>query len=184
MRPSELFVLALGLSMDACAVSICKGLSAGRAGPGNMLACGAYFGGFQAAMPLIGYLLGARFRDALAHADHWIAFFLLAVIGINMIREARSRDGDLEASFGPASMLPLAVATSVDALAVGVTFAFLKVAILAAVACIGAVTFLLCALGVKLGCAFGAKWKGRAELFGGSVLILMGAKILAEHLAG
>ena len=179
----ELFLLAVGLSMDAFAVSVCKGLSVARVRKRNMLACGAYFGGFQALMPLIGYLLGARFQSMIENIDHWIAFVLLAVIGINMIREALGGDDDaLDDSFDVKTMLLLAVATSIDALAVGVTFAFLRVDIVPAVCFIGAVTFVLSALGVRLGGAFGMKWKQRAEFAGGAILVLIGLKILLEHL--
>ena len=179
----ELFLLAVGLSMDAFAVSVCKGLSVSRVRMRNILACGAYFGGFQALMPLIGYLLGARFQHMIENIDHWIAFVLLAIIGVNMIREALGDDDDaLDDSFGVKTMLLLAVATSIDALAVGVTFAFLKVAIIPAVCFIGTVTFVLSALGVKLGGVFGMKWKQRAEFTGGAILVLIGLKILIEHL--
>ena len=179
----ELFLLAVGLSMDAFAVSVCKGLSVKRVRKSNMLACGAYFGGFQALMPLIGYLLGARFQSMIQSIDHWIAFVLLVLIGFNMIHEAiGSEEETLDASFGVRTMLMLAVATSIDALAVGVTFAFLSVRIVPAVGLIGAVTFALSALGVKLGGVFGMKWKRRAELAGGAILVLIGLKILVEHL--
>ncbi len=185
LSPLELFLLAVGLSMDAFAVSVCKGLAVERVKPRNMLACGAYFGAFQALMPLLGYLLGARFSSMIEHVDHWVAFILLGLIGFNMIREALG-DGDegdaLDGSFGMKTMLLLAVATSIDALAVGVTFAFLRVRILPAVSFIGAVTFVLSALGVRLGGVFGAKWKRRAELAGGAILMLIGLKILIEHL--
>ena len=179
----ELFLLAVGLSMDAFAVSVCKGLSVDRVKKSNILACGAYFGGFQALMPLIGYLLGARFQSMIESVDHWVAFVLLALIGVNMIREALGGDEEeLDASFGVKTMLMLAVATSIDALAVGVTFAFLSVRVIPAVCFIGAVTFALSALGVKLGGVFGMKWKQRAELTGGVILVLIGLKILLEHL--
>ena len=179
----ELFLLAVGLSMDAFAVSVCKGLSVARVKRSNILACGAYFGGFQALMPFIGYLLGARFQSMIENVDHWIAFALLAVIGVNMIREALGDDDEaLDDSFGVRTMLLLAVATSIDALAVGVTFAFLRVNIVPAVCFIGAVTFVLSALGVRLGGAFGMKWKRRAEFAGGAILVLIGLKILIEHL--
>ena len=179
----ELFLLAVGLSMDAFAVSVCKGLSVARVRKSNMFACGAYFGGFQALMPLLGYLLGARFQSMIESIDHWIAFALLLLIGVNMIREALGDDEEkLDASFGVKTMLLLAVATSIDALAVGVTFAFLTVRIVPAVCFIGAVTFVLSALGVKLGGVFGMKWKRRAELAGGAILVLIGLKILLEHL--
>lgn len=179
----ELFLIAVGLSMDAFAVSVCKGLSVSRVSPKHMFICGAYFGGFQALMPLIGYLLGANFRSLIENVDHWVAFVLLAIIGVNMIRESFGSDEEsLDASFGMRTMLPLAVATSIDALAVGVTFAFLNVNIVPAVSFIGTITFLLSMLGVKLGSIFGMKWKSRAELFGGAILVLMGLKILIEHL--
>ena len=132
-------------------------------------------------MPLIGWALGVRFQQAIANVDHWIAFGLLTLIGINMLREARQEGDSLDEAMGPAAMLPLAVATSIDALAVGVTFAFLQVSILPAVSFIGVTTFVLSALGVWVGSAFGARWRERAEQAGGIILILMGVKILAEH---
>ena len=186
----ELLLLAVGLSMDAFAVSVCKGLAMRRLSLKNTVIIGLWFGGFQAyfgafqtLMPLTGYLLGARFSGMIESVDHWIAFALRGMIGINMIRESLG-DGDdaLDDSFGVRAMLPLAVATSIDALAVGVTFAFLQVNILPAVSCIGAVTFALSALGAKLGGIFGMKWKRRAELAGGAILIGIGLKILIEHL--
>ena len=177
----ELFAIAVGLSMYAVAVSVCKGLSLRRYGPGRSLTAGIYFGGFQALMPLIGWALGVRFQQAIANVDHWIAFGLLTLIGINMLREARQEGDSLDEAMGPAAMLPLAVATSIDALAVGVTFAFLQVSILPAVSFIGVTTFVLSALGVWVGSAFGARWRERAEQAGGIILILMGVKILAEH---
>ena len=181
----ELFLLAVGLSMDAFAVSVCKGLSTPRVRAKNMLLCGAYFGGFQALMPLIGYLLGVRFQSMIERIDHWVAFVLLAIIGINMIREELgSEEEQMDAFFGFKTMLLLAVATSIDALAVGVTFAFLNVQIVPAVCFIGVVTFILSMLGVRLGSVFGTKWKQRAELAGGAILVLIGLKILIEHLFG
>ena len=184
MRLWELFLIAVGLSMDAFAVSVCKGLSAGRAKAGDCLTAGAWFGGFQGLMPLVGYLLGVRLESFITQIDHWIAFVLLGIIGLQMVRESRdcSDCGEMDASFSPKAMLPLAVATSIDALAVGVTFAFLRVSILPAVSFIAVVTFLLSALGVKAGSVFGLRYKSRAELAGGLVLILMGVKILLEHL--
>ena len=179
----ELFVIAVGLSMDAFAVSICKGLSAPRLRLRHSLICGGYFGLFQALMPLLGWLLGVRFQAMIASLDHWIAFILLGIIGVNMIRESREcGEEPLNSSFSFRTMLPLAVATSIDALAVGVTFAFLNVDIVPAVSFIGAVTFTLSMVGVKVGNAFGCKYKSRAELAGGAILILMGLKILLEHL--
>ncbi|MBQ2212512.1 MAG: manganese efflux pump [Ruminococcus sp.] len=179
----ELFVIAVGLSMDAFAVSICKGLSVRRLRPRHNLICGLYFGGFQALMPVIGWLLGRQFESLIKSIDHWIAFALLVLIGANMIREAvKNEEENLNDSFSPKTMLPLAVATSIDALAVGVTFAFLDVSIVPAVSMIGATTFILSAVGVKIGNVFGAKYKSKAELVGGIVLIAMGVKILIEHL--
>ena len=179
----ELFVLAVGLSMDAFAVSICKGLSVRELKPKHALTVGVYFGGFQMLMPLIGFALGVRFQSFITSIDHWIAFVLLGLIGANMIRESREHDEEnLSDSFSFGAMLPLAVATSIDALAVGVTFAFLQVSILPAVCFIGATTFVLSCIGIKIGHVFGLKYKSRAELFGGAVLILMGIKILLEHL--
>jgi putative Mn2+ efflux pump MntP len=178
----ELFVLAVGLSMDAFAVSICKGLSTGRLRLRHCLICGGYFGGFQALMPLLGWLLGVQFQSLIANVDHWIAFVLLCLIGVNMLRESRGADEELDSSFTPSTMLPLAVATSIDALAVGVTFAFLQVDILPAVCFIGLTTFTLSAVGVKIGSVFGARFRAKAEVAGGLILILMGIKILLEHL--
>ena len=179
----ELFVIAVGLSMDAFAVSICKGLSVRRLKPRHNLICGLYFGGFQALMPVIGWLLGRQFESLIKSIDHWIAFALLVLIGANMIREAvKNEEENLNDSFSPKTMLPLAVATSIDALAVGVTFAFLDVSIVPAVSMIGATTFILSAVGVKIDNVFGAKYKSKAELVGGIVLIAMGVKILIEHL--
>ena len=179
----ELFVIAVGLSMDACAVSICKGLSVGRVRPGHTLTCGGYFGLFQGLMPLLGWLLGVRFQSVIVSIDHWIAFALLGLIGLNMIRESREDEEEcLDCSFGFRAMLPLAIATSIDALAVGVTFAFLQVDIVPAVAFIGTVTFTLSAIGVWVGGIFGARFKSKAEFVGGAILMLMGTRILMEHL--
>lgn len=178
----ELFVLAVGLSMDAFAASICKGLSLKKLNAHHAVTVGLYFGGFQAGMPLIGYLLGMQFQQLISNIDHWIAFVLLVLIGTNMVRESREEAEVLDDQLKPKAMLGLAVATSIDALAVGVTLAFLNVSILPAVSFIGVVTFTLSALGVALGHRFGAKYKSQAELVGGIVLILMGSKILCEHL--
>lgn len=179
----ELFVIAVGLSMDAFAVSICKGLSTPRLRLRHSLICGGYFGLFQALMPLLGWLLGVRFQAMIASLDHWIAFILLGIIGVNMIRESRENEEEsVDSSFTFRTMLPLAVATSIDALAVGVTFAFLQVDILPAVLFIGCTTFVISAVGVKVGAVFGARFQHQAELLGGVVLVLMGVKILAEHL--
>ena len=183
MRLYELFIIAVSLSMDAFAVSVCKGLSVGRPRLGHCLICGSWFGGFQALMPLIGWLLGVRFQGLIVSVDHWIAFVLLGLIGFNMVRESRGGEAEeLDSSFGLRAMLPLAVATSIDALAVGVTFAFLQVDnIVLAVAFIGVTTFVLSAAGVRVGSVFGSRFKSRAELAGGLILIGMGVKILVEH---
>ncbi len=184
MSLTELFIIAVGLSMDAFAVSVCKGLAMRKADFKSMGLAGLWFGGFQALMPVLGYLAGVQFREAITAVDHWIAFGLLTVIGGNMIREALSGedDEDGDASMSPKAMAPLALATSIDALAVGVGFAFLDVDITAAAGFIGAVTFALSAAGVKVGSVFGAKYKSRAETAGGAILIIMGTKILLEHL--
>lgn len=179
----ELFILAIGLSMDAFAVAICKGLSVQKLQLKHMLIVGCYFGGFQALMPAIGFLLGSQFEHLIVSVDHWIAFFLLLFIGGNMIKESRETDlDDLDDDFGLRTMILLAIATSIDALAVGVTFAFLRVNIVAAVVFIGCITFTCSAIGVKLGNVFGARYKAKAELAGGVILILIGTKILLEHL--
>ena len=179
----ELLLLAVGLSMDAFAVSVCKGLATRQIKLKHYLIIGAWFGGFQALMPLTGYFLGTLFEKYIVRYDHWIAFGLLVYIGGNMIHEALSKDeGPSDASFAFKNMLLLALATSIDALAVGVTFAFLQVDIVPAVSFIGATTFVLSCIGVKIGHVFGTQYKARAELFGGIVLILMGLKILLEHL--
>ena len=179
----ELILLAAGLAMDAFAVSICKGLSVRKYSKKQSVIAGLYFGGFQAGMPVIGWLLGKQFENLIKGVDHWIAFVLLARIGANMIRESLKKDDeDLNSSFSPKTMLPLAVATSIDALAVGVTFAFLDVQIAPAVSVIGAITFAFSAAGVKIGNVFGAKYKSKAELAGGIVLVCIGIKILIEHL--
>ena len=178
----EIFLLAVGLSMDAFAVSVCKGLSVQRLKPRHGAICGAYFGGFQALMPLIGWLLGRQFESLIKNIDHWIAFVLLVLIGANMVRESFGKDEEVNDSFSFKTMLPLAVATSIDALAVGVTFAFLDVNIWIAIALIGVTTFTLSAVGVKIGNVFGAKYKSKAELAGGIILIALGIKILIEHL--
>lgn len=183
MSLPELLIIAVGLSMDAFAVSICKGLSMKTMSWKNAVIVGLYFGGFQALMPAAGYLLGSQFREAIVSVDHWIAFALLVLIGLNMVKESRSRDvecSDCSVAFG--NMILLAIATSIDALAIGVTFAFLQVRIMAAVSMIGCVTFLLSIAGVKTGNVFGVRYKSRAELAGGLILILMGTKILLEHL--
>lgn len=183
MNIISLFVLAVGVSMDAFAVSICKGLAIQRFSLKKAAIVGAWFGGFQALMPAIGYVLGIQFADKIEAFDHWIAFILLAFLGIKMIREAFHSKGEEEnddISFR--IMFILSIATSIDALAVGITLAFLEVNILTAVLFIGCVTFLCSAVGVKIGHAFGTKYKSKAEIFGGAVLVFLGVKILLEHL--
>lgn len=180
-----LFTLAVGLSMDAFAVAVCKGLAMRKISIQKASVVGLWFGGFQGLMPLIGYFLGVQFKDKITSIDHWIAFILLGIIGFNMIKEAREKDEEDEEtsdSLSPKDMFVLAVATSIDALAVGITFAFLNVNIWAAVSFIGAVTFILSMIGVKVGNVFGTKYKSRAEFAGGVILILLGVKILLEHI--
>lgn len=179
----ELLLLAVGLSMDAFAVSICKGLAMDRVTVGKAAIVGLWFGGFQGGMPLLGWLLGSRFAAYITAVDHWIAFVLLVILGGNMLREARSGESEAaDASLGFRVMLAMAVATSIDALAVGITFAFLEVSILPAVCFIGLVTFAISAAGVKVGSLFGTRFKAKAEALGGLILILLGVKILVEHL--
>lgn len=177
----SLFLIAVGLSMDAFAVSVCKGLSMGKIQWKYALYTGVYFGGFQAFMPFLGYLLGSQFKEAITSIDHWIAFVLLGIIGLNMIHESRDKECP-SPSFDVKTMTLLAVATSIDALAVGITFAFLQVNIVPAVLFIGCTTFVLSIAGVAVGNVFGSKYKSRAEVAGGIILILMGLKILLEHL--
>lgn len=179
----ELFLIAVGLSMDAFAVSVCKGLAMPKCTFKKAAIVGLWFGGFQALMPAIGYILGAQFQEAIASIDHWIAFVLLALIGANMIHEALDNDEEeADASLDVKTMFLLAVATSIDALAIGITFAFLKVNIIPAVCFIGIVTFIISFAGVKIGNVFGARYKNKAEIVGGIILILLGLKILLEHL--
>lgn len=178
----ELFLLAVGLSMDAFAVSVCKGLSVKKLKPRHVLLAGLYFGGFQALMPVIGYFAGSCFSDLIASYDHWVVFVLLVLIGSNMIKESFGNEETLNASFSVRNMLLLAVATSIDALAVGVSFAFLQVNIIYAAGFIGIITFVLSAAGIKIGNVFGSRYKSRAELAGGIILILIGLKVLLEHL--
>jgi len=178
----EIIFISIGLAMDAFAVSICKGMSVRDVKLKHYLIVGGYFGGFQALMPLVGYLLGVNFQELIVSIDHWIAFILLGIIGANMIKESFGDDENINSSFYFKEMLPLAVATSIDALAVGITFAFLKVNIMLAIALIGIITFVISAIGIKIGKAFGDKLKNKADLLGGIVLIIIGIKILLEHL--
>lgn len=182
MSFAELFLIAVGLSMDAFAVSVCKGLSVQRVEKKHAALVGLYFGGFQFLMPVIGYLLGTRFESLITSIDHWIAFVLLLLIGGNMIKESFAEAEKLNDDFGVKTMVLLAVATSIDALAVGITFAFLQVRILPAAGLIGVTTFCLSAVGIYIGNRFGARYKARAERAGGIILILIGTKILLEHL--
>ena len=180
----NLIMIAVGLSMDAFAVSICKGLSVQKLRPKHYILIGAWFGGFQALMPMIGYFLGTRFSGAIQSVDHWVAFILLSLIGANMIREAMSKDEDAGRDSGSLSfktMLMLAVATSIDALAAGITFAFLDVDIALAAGIIGCTTCIISMAGAKVGSVFGTKYKSKAEMTGGVMLILLGLKILLEH---
>ena len=185
MGIAEIIIIAVGLAMDAFAVSIGKGLSVKRVEPRHSMSVGLWFGGFQALMPLVGYFLGISFASFVSSIDHWIAFVLLGVIGANMIREAKGDECECEganADFSPRQMLLLAIATSIDALAVGVSLAFLGADIWTTVAVIGVVTMLLSMMGLRIGNIFGCRFKSKAELLGGCVLILMGSKILVEHL--
>ena len=178
-----LLTLAVGLAMDAFAVSICKGLAMREKVLKKGIIVGLWFGGFQALMPTIGFFLGTQFKDQITSIDHWIAFVLLGLIGINMVKEALSNDEEqADDSIAVKEMFVLAVATSIDALAVGITFAFLNVHIVSAASMIGVCTFLISFVGVKIGNIFGTKYKSKAELAGGIILILLGFKILFEHL--
>ena len=182
----ELFLLAVGLSMDAFAVSVCKGLSVKKAGLKESAICGGWFGGFQGLMPLIGFFLGTLFAGAIEAFDHWVAFGLLAIIGINMLKEAFEKECeccDKNADFSVKTMFVMAVATSIDALAVGISLAMAgDVNIVVAVVLIGVTTFLLSGLGVKIGNIFGNRFEKKAQVAGGVILILLGVKILLEHL--
>lgn len=178
----ELFSIAIGLSMDAFAVSVCKGLSMNKMSWKNAVIVGLYFGGFQALMPLLGYLLGTQFEFFISNVDHWVAFALLSLIGLHMIKESREANEECDPSLDIKTMLTLSIATSIDALVIGMTFAFLRVNILPAIALIGITTFILSVIGVKIGNTFGNKYKSKAEFAGGVVLILIGIKILLEHL--
>lgn len=183
MDVTALTLLAVGLSMDAFAVAVCKGLAMQRLDWRKAGIIGLWFGGFQALMPMLGYFLGSRFSAYITAVDHWIAFGLLVIIGGNMVREACSQEEEqADESIAVGTMLVLAVATSIDALAVGITLAFLQVDIFSAASYIGIATFCLSVLGVKVGNLFGCRWRARAELAGGIILILLGTRILLEHL--
>lgn len=179
----SIIVIAIGLAMDAFAVAICKGLSMKKMSWKKGIIVGAYFGFFQAFMPLIGYLLGIGFHEKVSQVDHWFAFILLSAIGINMLKEVFSKEEDCKNdNVNFKEMVVLALATSIDALAVGITMAFLEVNIIVAVLAIGIITFAISVLGVKIGNIFGDKYEKKAEFVGGVILILMGTKILLEHL--
>ena len=184
MGIGELLLLAVGLSMDAFAVSVCKGLAMKKATLKAGLTCGVWFGGFQALMPVIGFFLGTLFAGAIEAFDHWVAFALLAIIGVNMLREAFSEDGEETSDdLSPKTMFVMAVATSVDALAVGISLAMAgNVNIFSAAALIGVCTCVLSALGVKIGNLFGSRYEKKAQIAGGVILILLGVKILLEHM--
>ena len=184
----ELFLIGVGLSMDAFAAAICQGLFMTRIKWGHALTVGLYFGGFQALMPFIGWMLGSQFADRIQQYDHWIAFILLVLIGGNMIREALSGDeedaaqAETDLRLDHKKLFLMAIATSIDALAIGMTFAFLETAILPAIGIIGCTTFCISVAGVAVGCWFGARYKKRAEITGGAILVLLGVRILLEHL--
>lgn len=184
----EILLIGVGLSMDAFAVAVCQGLSMTKIKWGHALTVGAYFGGFQALMPFIGWVLGSQFADRIQRFDHWAAFALLVLIGGNMLREALGGEDDDETQAAAdvgvdhKQLFLMAIATSIDALAVGITFAFLETPILTACGTIGVTTFCLSVVGVAVGCWFGARYKKRAELAGGAILVLLGCKILLEHL--
>lgn len=183
MNYIEIILIAVSLASDAFAISICKGLSMKKIDINKSIIVGLYFGIFQGLMPIIGYLLGTTFSDLITSIDHWIAFVLLCSIGLNMIRESFSKEEDnCNDKLDIKTMLPLSIATSIDALAIGITFAFLKVNIIVSSSIITITTFILSVIGVILGNKFGNKYKSKAEFMGGLVLVLMGIKILLEHL--
>ena len=186
----EIFLIGVGLAMDAFAVSLCKGMSLKKMSLKGALAAGLYFGGFQALMPFLGWLLGSSFAKYVAAVGHWIAFALLAFVGGGMIREAvtelreKKREKEAATEFGPRTMLPLAVATSIDAFAIGVSFSFYQINIYMAIAIIGCTTFVISAFGVRLGMVFGEKWSGKAEIAGGCLLILIGITLVVRRIFG
>ena len=182
MGITETVIIAISLSMDAFAVALCKGLAMQKIKLKSCLIVGAWFGIFQGLMPLIGYFLGISFADFVANVDHWIAFILLGIIGSNMIKESFSKDEcEYSPDFSAKAMFPLAVATSIDALAIGVSFAFLQVNIWKAILFIGLTTGAFSAVGVWIGKWFGCRYKSKAEFAGGFILVAMGVKILIEH---
>ena len=183
MEIIELILLTIGLGMDAIAVSVCKGISMKKMNWKKACIIGLYFGGFQAIMPVIGYFFGSSFESIITNIDHWIAFILLAIIGAKMIQEAfQKEEEEYNEDISVKTMIVLSIATSIDALAVGITFAFLKVNLLLAITLIGTITFILSVIGTKIGNRFGDKYKSKAELAGGIILIIIGLKILLEHI--
>lgn len=184
MGSIEIIFLSIGLAMDAFAVATCKGLAMKSMNWKKSIIVATYFGSFQALMPIIGYILGVSFQEKIINIDHWIAFILLSAIGINMLKEAfnTNDENNKDDSVDFKNMIILAIATSIDALAVGITFAFLKCNILISALCIGIITFILSLIGVKIGNIFGAKYEKRAQVIGGIILIILGTKILLEHL--
>lgn len=178
----EVLILSFGLAMDAFAVSICQGLAIKDKPIQHGIISGFYFGGFQALMPLIGYLLGSRFSHFISSVDHWIAFVLLSIIGGKMVKESRESDDCPLADYTPKGMVPLAIATSIDALVIGITLAFLQVNLFLSVSLIGVITFCMCVIAVSIGHRFGSAIKSKSELLGGLILIAIGIKILVEHL--
>ena len=183
LRIIELIILSIGLAMDAFSVSICKGLSLTKMKIKDAIIVGLYFGIFQALMPIIGYSIGIKFYEQITNVDHWIAFILLFCIGINMIKDAIiNKEEEKDDSLKTQDMLVLAVATSIDALSVGITFAFLNVNIILACTLIGVITFAISIIGVKIGNVFGNKYEKKAQIFGGIILIILGFKILLQHL--
>lgn len=184
MSVIEIAIIGIGLAMDAFAVSICKGLAMKKMSYQKAIIIALFFGGFQALMPAIGYVLGITFASKIAAIDHWIAFILLGLIGVNMIKEALGKEDDecLDDALHFGDLIMLSIATSVDALAVGITFAFFNVSIVLSTSIIGFITFIICIIGVKVGNVFGEKYKSKAELTGGILLIIMGCKILLDHL--
>ena len=182
MGSIEMLIIAIGLSMDAFAVSVAKGLSVSSIRPRHSLCVGGWFGGFQAIMPLVGFYLGITFSKFVSSVDHWIAFVLLGLIGLNMIKESRENEDVVpDPDFSARTMFLMAVATSIDALAVGVSFAVLSVDIWSAVTIIGITTFILSVVGLKIGNIFGSRYKNKAEFLGGAILLILGVKILIEH---
>ena len=179
----EIILIAVGLAMDALAVSICKGLSMRSFNLKNSLIIGSYFGIFQALMPLLGYLLGTTFSELVVSIDHWIAFILLSIIGLKMINDSlKSENNDKNDKLDMKTMIVLAIATSIDALAIGITLAFFEISIVKAISIIGFITFTISFIGVIIGNKFGDKFQGKAEIIGGGILVLIGLKILLEHL--